>query len=421
MKRTGASRHHYFVKPIVKANLSEKNIPMRIAAVILLLIITGAAFSYALISYLSVDAGWVTIEAEASSDLNCGNEFVFLYNIGASGASAAMEKKVLISLYSEATKKAYELFHKDALFEGVNNIAYINQHPNEVIEVDEVLYKAFSLLNSSGNRNLYLAPIDTVYGSMFACENDTQIVDYDPYQNDELRSFFAEIAAYVQRSDMINLELLGNYKIKLKVSNEYQEFADDNGITEYIDFFWMKNAFIIDYLAEVMKDKNYTFGSISSYNGFVRNLDETNTSYSYQMYDRVNQTIYPAGVLQYNGPKSIVYLRNYRMTQLDHQYYYERSNGEIRTAFLDPTSGLCKSSINDLLCFSKTSDCAEILLKMIPIYITDTFHEDELTSLKKDNIYSVYCNDKVIHYNDSAVSFTNLFEKDTVRYKANMP
>jgi len=406
------------VKPVIKAELSDKNVRVRIAVVILLIALAGGAFAYALNSYFSKETGWVAIKTAASAERNCSNEFVFLYCIGASGASARLEHKSLTSLYTAATVKAYKLFNNDEIFAGLNNIAYINRHPNEVIEVDEVLYNAFSLMERYNCRSLYLAPIYADYKIMFSCEDDSQIIAYDAFQNDEVRSYYEELAKFASNYEAINIELLGDNKIMLRVSAEYQQYAAEHGITNYIDFFWMKNAFIIDYLAAVMIENNYTLGTISSYNGFVRNLDGSGNIYSYHLYDRVGNTVYPSGIMKYTGPLSIVYLRNYRMTELDNQYYYELSNGETRTSFIDITDGLCKSSKNDLVTYSKEYGCAEILLQMLPVYITDTFHEEALTSLAQNSIYSIYCEDSVIYYNDSALMLTDLYDKENVIYTA---
>lgn len=403
-------------KPVMKAKLSEQNIRVRVAVVILLVVIAGSAFAYALISYLSVDTGWVTIKVKASSERNCSNEFAFLYCIGASGASASLEYKALTSLYTAATEKAYKLFNNDEIFAGVNNIAYINKHPNEIIEVDEVLYNAFSLLERYNCRSLYLAPIYAEYEIMFSCEEDSQIVAYDAFQNDEIRYYYKELAAFASSYEAINIELLGDNKIKLRVSAEYQQYAAEHGITDYIDFYWMKNAFIIDYLAAVMIENNFTLGAISSYNGFVRNLDGSGNIYSYHLYDRVGNTVYPSGIMKYTGPQSIVYLRNYRMTELDNQYYYELANGETRTSFIDIADGLCKSSINDLVSYSKEYGCAEILLQMLPVYIADTFHEELLNPLAGNSIHSIYCEDSVIYYNDSELILTDLYDRENVTY-----
>lgn len=217
------NRNSIYVNPVMKAELSEKNVRVRMAAVILLIVLAGGTFAYAISSYLSSDAGWVTIKADATSERNCSKEFVFMYCIGASGASASLENKALISLYTAATVKAYKLFNNDEIFADVNNIAYINQHPNEVIEVDEVLYNAFSLMESYDCRSLYLAPVYAEYDNMFACEDDSQILAYDPFQNDNIRSYYGELGAFASSYDAIHLELLGDNKIELRISADYQQ------------------------------------------------------------------------------------------------------------------------------------------------------------------------------------------------------
>ena len=61
----------------------------------------------------------------------------------------------------------------------------------------------------------------------------------------------------------------------MSVSDDYLAFAEKNFISDFIDFSWMKNAFITDYVADVMIDNGYTLGSLTSYDGFTRNLDQT--------------------------------------------------------------------------------------------------------------------------------------------------
>lgn len=403
-------------KPVSHVELSEKNIQLRIAVVVLLVLIAGSAFAYALNTLLSGESGWVTIKAEAASELNCSNEFTFLYNVGVSGASASAEKKALIALYTDATVKAYELFNNDSTFEDVVSIYQINQHPNEIIQVDPVLYEAFSMMEEAGNRSLYLGPVYSEYDNMFNATEESQIIDYDPVQNQDLRDYFVEVTAFARDENAVNIELLGDNQIELHVSDEYLAFAKDNGITDYIDFFWMKNAFIIDYLADVIESNGYTLGSISSYHGLVRNLDQLDTSYSYNLFDREGNVVRNSGIMEYHGSMSIVYLSNYRMSELDNQYYYELSNGEIRTSFVDLADGLSRTALNDFISYSKDTGCAQILLGMLPVYISDTFDEDALTTLKDQKIYSIFSKDRTIYYNEKSLVIKDLFQKEDVAY-----
>ena len=80
MKRTAKERKHPPVKPVTKVELSEKHVKWRLTIVIALIALACVAFAYAVISYFNGDKGWRRIEASASSEINCSEDFVFQYN-----------------------------------------------------------------------------------------------------------------------------------------------------------------------------------------------------------------------------------------------------------------------------------------------------------------------------------------------------
>lgn len=420
MNRTVKNRNVPNVKPVDKVRLSEKHTRWKFAAVILLLVIAMIAFSYGMVSCFSGETGWRTIEVSSSAETNCSSEFVFQYHIGASGISAAAENRELTSLYTDATVKAYQLFNTDEHVADSKNLFYINRHPNEEMEVDEVLYQAFALLEKSQNRNLYLAPVYVEYQNLFFCRDDSEAANFDPYQNEDMRAYVAEVAAYAASAENVNLELLGNNRIILHVSDEYQKYAQDNAITNYIDFYWMKNAFIIDYLADVITAHGYTAGSLSSYDGFTRNLDDSGKTYALNLYERNAQTVYPVAIMQYSQARSIVSLRNYRMNNLDLYRFYEWADGEIRSPYVDIADGLCKTAVNDLTAYSDEAGCAEILSYMMPVYIAEEFDEEQIKAWAQKKIYTVYCQEGVICYNDSSLILTDLYDKDGIRYSTKL-
>jgi hypothetical protein len=184
--------------------------------------------------------------------------------------------------------------------------------------------------------------------------------------------------------------LLGDNKIKLFVSDEYLSYAKKNDIVDYIDFFWMKNAFIVDYIADLMIASGHIRGSISSYDGFIRTLDTTETSYSFNVYDRVGQELNLAQVMEYTGPLSMVYYRDYEMNSLDYHHYYKMDNGEIRTAYVDVNDVFSKEAIDSLYVYSKNSSCAKLLLETVSVYVADEFDDRKLHELEAQGIYSIY-------------------------------
>lgn len=404
----------------ITLELTKKHLNVRIMAFILFAALALTAFGYGLWSFLSTESGWKEIEANSTKELNCATEFVFMYNVGASGISATAENKAITLAYTEATLDGYQLFTNDSGYAGVKNIHYINQHPNEEMEVHPALYEAFAVIQKYQNRSIYLAPIYMQYDDIFYAGDDSETVDYDPYQNAEVATYYEEVAAFANNSEEIDIELLGDNKIRLKVSDAYLKYAEENYITSFIDFTWLKNAFVVDFLADTMIEKGYTLGTISSYDGFSRNLDDSGTSYSFNIYDMAEGSLYGAGIMQYTGAQSIVFMHNYPITSMDNQHYYELKNGEIRTAYLDTADGKCRSALSNLVSYSDDMSCAEVLLQMIPIYIADTFEEETVSALKEDGIYSVYCDDHVIYYNDASIAFAELYNRDGVTYTTSL-
>jgi len=177
-----------------------------------------------------------------------------------------------------------------------------------------------------------------------------------------------------------------------------------NGITDFIDFSWMKNAFIIDYIADTFLEYGYTNGCITSYDGFVRNLDDRGTAYSFAVYSRSGNEINQPAILHYSGTRSLVYLRNYMLSEKDAYHYYEMEDGKIRTIYLDPADGLCKSAVNDLISYSNDLGCAEILLSVCSIYIANELDTAKLDALTEYGIYSVYMHEGELMYNDSELT-----------------
>lgn len=79
----------------------------------------------------------------------------------------------------------------------------------------------------------------------------------------------------------------------------------------------MANAFIVDYIADTMRANGFVRGSVSSYDGFVRNLDDLSGSeYAFNIFNRVGNTVHQAGVMRYDHAMSIVFCGIIRQTVL---------------------------------------------------------------------------------------------------------
>ena len=83
-------------------------------------------------------------------------------------------------------------------------------------------------------------------------------MNYDPRLSEEVAAEYAEIATYANNPEMVDIKLLGDNKIQLYVSEEYLTYAEENYITDYIDFHYHQiqnlqyslNIYYADYKAD---------------------------------------------------------------------------------------------------------------------------------------------------------------------------
>ena len=402
-------------RPVERIELTWENYRLRIIAAVVFLAVGLWLLARAVAGLLGTDPGWQVIETDSNAAVNCGGDFTFYYELGGSGMSAAAEKRALTAVYTDAAVTAYRLFSADESFEGVTNVCDLNRRPNEILTVDGALYAAFELLERCADRSVYLGPVCELYNGLFSCQEDWQTRDFDPYANPEIAAYYAEAAAFARDPGSVQVELLGGGQVRLRVSEEYLAFAQANETDRFIDLSWLTNAFIADYLAEALARQGYTHGSLSSYDGFIRNLDSRELDYALNLYDFADGTIRPAGVMNYRGPRSMAYLWDYPLSVSDSRRMYLLETGEVRTDYVSTGDGRCKSAAHNLIAWSDGLGCAEIALRIAPIYVADALDVTALEALADSGIQSVRFEDRVIRGTDPGLTLTDLYEGYTAR------
>lgn len=403
------------LQPVVKAELSESHFKLRLILSIAFGLLAAGMIVYGILSLLRTDPGWQQIQAKTSEGTTCAGEFSFYYNIGEAGIAASAEYKQLVNVYTDAARHAYRVFDTTMEYPELGNLHTLNHHIGEKVALDPLLYAA---LAAFGDRTeyLFLAPAYRDAANLFGCMYDSEIYPFDPVQNPEEAAYLSDIAGFLADSEAISLTFYDDYMVCLQVSEAYAAFAAAYGIEDFVDFFYMKNAFIIDYLADTITAAGFTRGTLSSYDGYSRNLDVSAEDYTLPVYQWRNGTLIPACALHYNGPMSIVYLRAYPLNGMDTLHYYTLENGEIRIPFIDPADGLARTSTDTLIGYSRTVSCAAILLDLLPRFIGDTEVLDPMTLNEMDPaLHVLYFTDSIIHTTGD-VTLTNLYTDGTLTY-----
>lgn len=478
MKRTARDKRNRFsniARPVQKVELDEANAKGKIIAAVCLAVVGASLLSYAFVHFLNKEEGWSTVVADSSSELNCSEEFVFNYDF-----SDGTDNKALKGAYTSACVKAYQMFTCDEEYEELGNIAYINAHPNEKVQVETAIYAAFEAIEGSKDRSIYLGPIYDYYDNVFYCTDDSQLLDYDAHENSELAQEYATIADYAADENAVNIKLLGDNMIELVVSDDYLEYADENAVSNFIDFYWMRNAFITDYIADALIDAGYTHGILASDDGFTRAFSRTvgeddesdddsandtadslednsktitasseednsktdsvgstedngntissggeggadsavtNDGYAYKLYHLEGNTIYTVGSFAYDSTMSIVTYRSYGINDSDSLRFYDTKDGRTLTQYLSLEDGMDRCSTDELTVMSDSKSCVEVLLATKGYFIADEFDEADITALSADDIYTVCFDGRTVVYNYDKLSFDELYEKNGVKFE----
>lgn len=415
MSKHGRDKRPY-MPPVTRIELSEQNIKLRWILVIVLVVIAAVAIGMGVQQMVNVQPGWNEIEAN-SNQPNYSREFTLMYDFSESGGNAAAINKSLIALYTSAMEESYRIFSKDADFQDIQNLYDISRSVNQEIEIDETLYKALELLDRYENRNLYLAPVYVEYNRIFNSESDAEAALYDPTMNPDILAYIRELMTYISDENHIDLELLGMNRVRLMVSEEYLSYAQEQGIEEFLDFGWMRNAFVADYAANKLTEQGYTYGYLASYDGFNRTLNSGEHIMEFNIYDRQGSDIYLPAKMSYSGQRNIVFLRDYPLASMDQWSYRVYEDGRIVSSLIDAEDGVCKSALPNLVSYSQTIGCSEILMQMLPVFQTDVFSQEAVAAMADSGIYSVWCLEDTVYYNDADISLEQIPNADGVLYE----
>lgn len=408
MRKQANPNDEYRVKPVKTIELSEKHLKLRI--VIFIIAAAAAMFFiiFGIVQCSNVDSGF----AQISSNFNLyDRDFTLMYNLGTKNKPNDDHKNV-ISLYDQALSHAYPLFDSSSDYDGINNMKYINDHPNIDIEVSPTLYKAFKQIDGYDTRILYQAPIHSLYLSMFLQNDDDSEYEYDP-KNPEVLDWINSYLAYTNDDTKIHINLKENNTVELFVSEDYLEFAKDNG-APFIDFSYLTNAFLMDIIADTLITNGYTRGYISSCDGYFRSLSDLD-SYTYSIGDKVEKGYLNACQMEIKKSIRGVCYRAYDLYPNARKRYYILSDGTVRSFYIDEATGISMNSCQTMMFYSEHETIVDIVLKSNKYYINTTIDEEGINSLSS-SINTIYVTNNKVYYNDD-ITLKNLFDNGEIKYE----
>lgn len=392
------------IKPVEKIELNEKNIKIRIVLIIISFCAIIASIIGIFIGLNKKDSGWSEIKAQPVSEYSCSDDFIFYYNLGHTNLSSKDEEKLIIAEYTKALEYSFKLLNKYKEYDDIKNLYYINNHPNQEIEIDSYLYTSLKNICSESNI-LYTSPIVDMYDAIFSASSDVEALKYCPDTNDNLKQIYQRLCLFIKDRNKIELRFLDNNKIFLFVSNDYAEFLKENEFSSYIDSSFLKNAIIIDYVTQELKKNNYTYGNIKTYDGYYINLNsEGNYPFEYPLVDKSLTSYTNIASIDFVGSISIVEYRSFMLYENDANRM-RKIDDKVYSLYFDESDGINKYSKNMITFYSQNLSCLDIALKTYKQFINNEYND-----IKYDNINYVYVENELINYTDSNIKF-NMMKK----------
>ena len=339
---------------VVYTKKQKQNIIIRVILLIALLIVIVVCVAI-IIDQNKVKKGLKEIKADTSKYISRESDYIMKYYLDSSnGKSISTNHNTLKKLYSESYDFIYELINDKEEFD--NNIYYINNHINEEIIIDSLLYDYLKKIYDFNPYYLYLGPLYDFWFDRIYIIDRYQALQEDPINNIEIKN---KIDYFINTSiNNISIEFLEENKIKLNVNDNYKHIYDDDNI--YINFNMFSEIIILDYISNSFIDNGYTNGYI-----LTSNSNLVNFGYEYNIEVRLLSKEHKSGYSNLVLPLKSNYISTYDYKVLDGYPYYELEN-QKRSLFIDYNTGYSldiKSAI-----FYDNNDLLSIMFDMIDYY-----------------------------------------------------
>ena len=178
--------------------------------------------------------------------------------------------------------------------------------------------------------------------------------------------------------------------MRLNVGKEYLAYARENELDTLLDFGFVKNAFVIDAVADALTDAGLTGAVLTSTDGFSRSLCQG--SFGVNLLEATDSGYRQAAAAAYNGPRSVAALRAFPVDSGDALRFYTYEDGTICPPVLDETTGLLTAANDNLVLFGDGSVGDLALQAMQALSHWDL---EGLSCLySREN--AVYCTDKTV-------------------------
>ena len=256
---------------------NRKNI-IRLILFLLAAALAVFSFTWGVVQMGHKDPGWQTI------DINLQQGHI-LYRSGvtcrywAAGSSAeirALTENVR-NAYTDSLLRNFQLLDADNTWDGVVNLASLNQHPGETLllsdALGDMLLRALEKTEKKEGYSLLAGPLYREWQNLVYLKDP---LEFDPLNSPEEQEKLRRITELLNRPDTARLSLEKRpegYAACLTLSPEWLALQEELELTApVLDLGLLHDALLIDRVAEDLAALGYTAGMLMTESGYARIL-----------------------------------------------------------------------------------------------------------------------------------------------------
>lgn len=325
--------------------MSDKHLGLRIAGFILALLVAVGAFSFGVLGIGHKEEGYHDLTASTDQDAllyNSGIHATFLFR----GSSSTIKLAIAGAdkAYSEALKTGYKLLDPKVEYAGYVNLATLNHHPNEDIQVSPQLFAiltdAYAKTLEQRGYSIFAGPLYAEWESILIL---TEPEDFDPLVNEEERTRLEELRRRTGDLSQFRLVVVDADAciVRLEVSADYLAFLEDYELeATVIDLNLMREAYLLEMTGRTLAEQGYTEGYLSTDSGLILSLSGQKSG-KYCIYGYADGAPIQAATADVKPGTAYCLFQAFSLTEGENAFYVLEKDGTIhlRNPYL-PASGV---------------------------------------------------------------------------------
>ena len=278
--------------------MNEKREEKRKTVIIIaLLVIAAIAGVYAMFAMLERaahrDPGYYKLEAPKSDEAPIyAHNYTFEHYFEGESLAIKYAVESCSKLYGDALIRIYKLTDAKNQYENCKNIAYLNAHRGEEVELEKELFDILTSayeLTQSGEFNMFAGALNGAWNDIIYSDAPEE---FDPLVNEAQNRRISLAVESAVSVPYFTFDIVdeANRIIKFDTTMGYKSFAEAADLGEtVIDLGLLRDAFVIDAVCALMEQQGYDNGYMTSVSGVTKALSNMSSKeHEYVSYGLAN-------------------------------------------------------------------------------------------------------------------------------------